>query len=243
VSAQASIIGEVRGAIRELMNGGQRVHAEEVAGLLFLSRATMQRRLDEAHTTFTHERQAMQVTLALEMLTHGASCSRAAWHVGLSGDHLCRLISDASGLDSRQVARAAALAARAQRWRRSVPPRSGTRPYTERLRKWNALEAELTVLLEPVSGPENPLWAWAGRVRRNARRPDYRRGRAGKRVRATRRRERAAREAQLRALQRYLRSLEPRDGWPAAELASWESWLELPAAPVRRRRRPRGARA
>ena len=172
----------------------------DVAGALFMSRSTLQRRLATSGLSFTELRRQVRVQVALRRLTSGASCAGAARAVGLTGDHLCRLITCYAGVRPREIARACQLAARAQRWRRSTPPRSGSRLYAKRMRRWQAVEVELGVLLAPIPSSGHPLSAWARRVRHAGRRPDYRRGPYRTRVRAARRHERAAYAAERRRI-------------------------------------------
>jgi AraC-like DNA-binding protein len=203
VHANQTIILEVQAQVRELLDSDMPVPIEAVAGGLFLSKSTLQRRLAELETSFTMIRSQVQVDVAGEWLISGASCASAARRAGLSRDHLCRLVSAQTGLQPRQIARACQLARRAERWRRSAPSRAGTRMYAERAEKWKRLERELTQLLAPIPDAGDPLSGWARKLRRSARRPDYRRGAFRARARAERKREQAIRRAQRRYLEQW----------------------------------------
>ncbi len=98
-----------------------------------MSRSTLQRRLAACGMSFTDVRRQAAVSIALGRLMSGASCASAARTVGLSVDHLCRLITAHVGLRPSEIARACELAERARRWRSSTPPRSGTRLYASRI--------------------------------------------------------------------------------------------------------------
>ncbi len=189
------------------VHAGATTRIEDVAVALYMSRATLQRRLAREGETFTEIRKRLRVTTAITELTQGASCARAAARVGLSGEHLCRLVSERTGLRPKEIVRASSLAARAQRWRRSTPPRSGSRLYWERSRRWRALEAEVQMLLAPVPATGHQLSNWARRTIHMCARPDYRTGRYRVRVSAARNAERRAREAERRRLDAWLRML------------------------------------
>jgi AraC-like DNA-binding protein len=205
-------IEQVRKATMASVAAGAPARIEEVAAVLFVSRSTLQRRLAAGGTSFTEIRREARVRVALCRLTSGSSCARTAREVGLSGDHLCRLITLETGVRPRDIARACELATRARRWRRATPPRSGTRLYAERRSRWRALEAELQELLEPISASGHPLSAWAHRMRRAGRRPDFRRGVYRARARSSRRKERTQRAAERRRahalLEQLLRNLD-----------------------------------
>lgn len=173
---------------------------DDAAAAVFMSRSTLQRRLAACGMSFTDVRRQAAVSIALGRLMSGASCASAARTVGLSVDHLCRLITAHVGLRPSEIARACELAERARRWRSSTPPRSGTRLYASRVNGWRALEAELKVLLAPIPGSGHPLSGWALRVARSSRRPDYRAGSYRRRVRRARQGERAARAAERRRM-------------------------------------------
>jgi AraC-like DNA-binding protein len=207
VQSTATILLETQAQVRELL-GSEAVHVEDVAAGLFLSKSTLQRRLAERGTSFTAIRRRVQVDVAIERLIAGASCASAARRVGLSRDHLCRLVSAQTALQPGQIARACQLARRAERWRRSAPPRAGTRVYSERNERWRRLEREVTALLAPVPASGDPLSRWACKLRRAAQRPDYRRGAYRARARAERRREQLLRGAELRSLQHWLSEVE-----------------------------------
>ena len=170
---------------------------DDAAAAVFMSRSTLQRRLAACGMSFTDVRRQAAVSIALGRLMSGASCASAARTVGLSVDHLCRLITAHVGLRPSEIARGLRTRLRrARRWRSSTPPRSGTRLYASRINGWRALEAELKVLLAPIPGSGHPLSGWALRVARSSCRPDYRAGSYRRRVRAARRGERAARAAE-----------------------------------------------
>lgn len=188
---------EIQDTIRDGVHAGTMLHVEDVAESLYLSRSTLQRTLEDLDTTFTRLRRQVRVDVALERLTAGESCTSTAAYVGLSTDHLCKLVTEYADLTPRQIARACELADRVRRWRRSAPPRADTSLYWKQLEQWRAIDAELGALVADLS-PGHPLAAWARKLRRSTQRPDYRRGRYRARVRAERRREQARLLMQLR---------------------------------------------
>jgi AraC-like DNA-binding protein len=207
MNTRRSFTAEVERTTAAFVHAGATTRIEDVAAALYVSRATLQRRLAREGETFTEIRKRSRVTAAITELTHGASCAGAAARVGLSGEHLCRLVSQRAGLRPKEIARASSLAARAQRWRRSPPPRSGSRLYWERSRRWRALEAEVQMLLAPVPVTGHPLSSWARRTIHMCARPDYRTGRYRARVYAARNAERRARETERRRVDAWLRKL------------------------------------
>jgi AraC-like DNA-binding protein len=181
----------VRSAIRVQLETGPGLRVEDVAGRIYVSKSTLQRALAQEATTFTDLRRQVRAEVAIERLTGGATCTSAAAYVGLSRDHMCKLVSDYTGLTPRRIVRARRLAERARRWRRSVPPPARSWFYAERLQRWRAIEAELGRLVADIP-EDSPLAEWAQRLHHSARRPDYRSGRYRKLVAAERRREDAA---------------------------------------------------
>lgn len=200
MSSEQAFVRQVRETTTALVAAGDPVSIGDVASALFVSRSTLQRQLATNGTNFTEVRQQVRVLVALRRLTSGASCATAARAVGLTSDHLCRLVTGYVCVRPREIVRACQLAARAKRWRCSTPPRSGTHRYVELMRRWQALEVELGVLLAPIPPSGHPLSAWARRMRCAGHRPDYRRGRYRKRVRTARRREKEAYAAERRRL-------------------------------------------
>lgn len=197
---------------------------DDVAAAMFVSRSTLQRRLAADGMSFTEVRRQDTVRLAVARLTSGASCACAARAVGLSGDHLCRLVTDRTGLRPRDIARAHELGERARRWKLSPPPRSGTRLYAQRVHRWRALEIELAALLAPIPASGHLLSGWAARLARSSRRPDYRTGQYRRRVRAARSRERAARAAEARRMDAWWAEFQRTTlGTPADDIFSLES--------------------
>src|SRR5580658_8982192 len=150
MNARRPFAADVERTTTAIVRAGAPARIEDVAAALYVSRATLQRRLAHKGESFTEIRKRSRVTVAITELTHGASCARAAARVGLSGEHLCRLARQRTGLRPKEIVRASSLAARAQQWRRSKPPRSGSRLYWERSRRWRELEAEVLMLLAPV---------------------------------------------------------------------------------------------
>jgi AraC-like DNA-binding protein len=197
------LIEQVAASTAAIMSTGGPTRIEDVAYALYMSRSTLQRRLADSGTCFTEIRRGTQVRVALDRLTSGASCAQAARAVGLTVDHLCRIVTVDTGIRPREIARASALAARARRWKRSAPPRFGTRLYTERAKRWHALETELDVVLAPIPASGHPLSAWASRTRRACRRPDYRRGPYRARAHAARQRERTIEAAERRSMEAW----------------------------------------
>lgn len=202
------LIEQVAAATGTVMSTGGPMRIEDVAHALYMSRSTLQRRLADGGTCFTEIRRGTQVRVALDRLTSGASCAQAARAVGLTVDHLCRIVTADTGIRPREIARASALATRARRWKRSAPPRFGTRLYAERVKRWHALEAELDVLLASIPASGHPLSAWASRTRRAGRRPDYRRGSYRARAHAARQRERMIEAASMEAWWTRLQELQ-----------------------------------
>jgi AraC-like DNA-binding protein len=208
MNARRPFAADVERTTTAIVRAGTPARIEDVAAALYVSRATLQRRLAREGESFTEIRKRSRVTVAITELTHGASCARAAAKVGLSGEHLCRLVRQRTGLRPKEIVRASSLAARAQQWRRSKPPRSGSRLYWERSRRWRELEAEVRMLLAPVPATAHPLSGWARRTIHMCARPDYRTGRYRARVHAARSAERRAREAERRRLDAWLRKLD-----------------------------------
>jgi AraC-like DNA-binding protein len=208
MNTRRSFTAEVERTTTAFVRAGATTRIEDVAAALYVSRATLQRRLAREGESFTEIRKRSRVTVAIAELTHAASCAGAAARVGLSGEHLCRLVSQRTGLRPKEIVRASSLAARAQRWRRSTPPRSGSRLYWERSRRWRALEAEVRMLLAPVPAAGHPLSSWARRTIQMCARPDYRTGRYRARVHAARSAERRAREAERERFDRWWKELE-----------------------------------
>jgi AraC-like DNA-binding protein len=207
MNAKRPFTAEVERTTTALVRAGATTRIEDVAAALYVSRATLQRHLAREGESFTEIRKRLRVTVAITELSHGASCAGTAARVGLSGEHLCRLVSQRTGLRPKEIVRASSLAARAQRWRRLKPPRSGSRLYWERSRRWRALEAEVRMLLEPVPTTGHPLSNWARRTIHKCTRPDYRSGHYRAQVHAARSAERRAREAERRRLDAWLRTL------------------------------------
>lgn len=207
MNARRPFAADVERTTTAIIRAGTPARIEDVAAALYVSRATLQRRLAREGESFTEIRKRSRVAVAITELTHGASCAGAAARVGLSGEHLCRLVRQRTGLRPKEIVRASSLGARAQRWRHSKPPRSGSRLYWERNRRWRALEVEVRMLLEPVPATGHPLSSWARRTIRMCARPDYRTGRYRARVRAARSAERRARQAERRRLDAWLRKL------------------------------------
>jgi hypothetical protein len=179
---------EVEKAIKARLHAGASLHVEDIAMCLYVSKSTLQRTLAERSTTFTQVRRQVQVKVAVERLSGGASCAGTAAHVRLSADHMCKLVTEYTDLTPRQIVRACQLAERVRRWRRSAPPPADSKLYFTRLERWRAIDDELARLVANLS-PDSPLAAWAEKLHRSARRPDYRRGRHRARARAERRRE------------------------------------------------------
>jgi AraC-like DNA-binding protein len=191
--------------IRNRIDAGLPLHIGAVANELFVSKRTLQRGLADEGLVFGMVRREAQLLSALERMTKGASAARAARDVGLSRDHLCVLTRDRTGLTPRQIMRASELARRTAQWQRGVPPRYGTKLYFKRRYQWRRIDTELTRLLASIDAG-HPLADWAIRLRRQARRPDYRRRRYRARVRAERRREEAAEAERRRESIRWVES-------------------------------------
>ena len=195
----------VERAIRERLQAGGTLYIEDVAERLYVSRSTLQRTLSTHGTSFSALRRHVQVQAALEYLTSGNSCTRTAERVGLSCDHLCKLVKAQADLTPKQIARASRLGARVRRWRSGAPPRAGTRLYYRRLERWRLIEAEIAALLADLPA-DHPLGSWAAKLQRSSQRPDYRRGRFRSRAHAERRREDARLAALLRQAATWMRA-------------------------------------
>jgi AraC-like DNA-binding protein len=188
VPSNRPTLREVQGAICDRLHAGAMLHVEDIAESLYVSKSTLQRTLADLDTTFTQLRRQVQVEVAIKRLTGGASCTSTAAYVGLSSDHMCKLVAEYADLTPRQIVRACQLAGRVQRWRRSVPPRANTKLYFKQLERWRAIDAEIEQLVAGLASG-HPLAAWAHKLRQSTQRPDYRRGRYRTRVRAQRRRD------------------------------------------------------
>jgi AraC-like DNA-binding protein len=182
---------EVRDAIRVQLETGPSLRLDDVAARIYISASTLQRALTREGTTFTELRRQVRVEVAIERLTAGFTCISTAAYIGLSRDHMCKLVRDYTGLTPRRIIRARKLAQRARGWRNSPPPATESWFYAERRRRWRTLETELGRLVAEVPA-DSPLADWADRLLRSSRRPDYRSVRYRKLVAAERRREQAA---------------------------------------------------
>lgn len=191
--------------IQERIAAGLPLGIDEVAGQHFVSVRTLQRGLADEGTDFGTVRRETQVNVAIELMCHGASAARAARDVRLSRDHLCVLVNQRTGLRPRQIVRSYALAQRAARWKSRVPPRYGTKLYVKRMYEWRRIDAELRQLLDGLEA-DHPLATWVTQLRRQARRPDYRRRRYRARVRTARKREAAEAERQQRAVKAWFKA-------------------------------------
>ena len=199
----------MRIAIRAQLETGPGLRIEDVAGCMYVSKSTLQRALAQEGTTFTVLRRRVRVEVAIERLTGGATCTSAATYVGLSRDHMCKLVREYTGLTPRRIVRARRLAHQAKRWRRSAPPPAKSWFYVEQLRRWRAIEVELGKLVEELPA-DSPLAGWAQQMRRSARRPDYRSGHYRKLTAAQRRREEAT----------FLRSLRRAMAWVPIDMST-----------------------
>jgi hypothetical protein len=195
--AQRLDLDELRDAIRVQLETGPNLRVEEVAGRIYVSKSTMQRALKREGVTFSKMRRQVQVDVAIERLTRGATCASAASYVGLSRDHLCRLVSEHSGLTPRKIVRMRQLAERASGWRRSAPPRANSWLYVEQRRRWRKLEAQMRRLVAEVP-KDSPLADWAQGRLKATRRPDYRTAHYRQRALAERHRRDAALVQKLR---------------------------------------------
>lgn len=195
----------MRKAIHAQLESGPGLRVNEVADRLYVSKGTLQRALAREGVTFSELRRQMQIDVAIERLTRGATCASAASHVGLSRDHLCKLVSKHTGLTPREIVRMRQLAERATNWRRLAPPRANSWLYVEQRRRWQKIETQMRRLVAKAP-KESPLAEWAQGRLRATRRPDYRTAHYRRRVLAERDRRDAA---LLRKLHRAVAASQP----------------------------------
>jgi AraC-like DNA-binding protein len=138
-----------------------------------MSRATLQRVLAAERTSFKIVRRRVQLDIALERLTAGDAASAVVREIGVTPDHLCVLVREATGLTPRDIIRARHLADIVTRWKRHGPPVAWSRRYREHRRQWRRVDEELQRLLADL-GPSHPLADWAKQLLVAADRPDFR---------------------------------------------------------------------
>lgn len=150
------------------------VSIEEFACAMGTSRSGVQRAFRRHGSTYTRELRFVRVERATEEIVRkGRSARDAAELVGVTPDHLCRLLKETHGLTAKQLVRARDLERQARRWLGQTPPRAGTPLYRRRRQEWIELEAELDSILGDLPHT-HALAPWAKSVLDAARRPDFR---------------------------------------------------------------------
>lgn len=177
-----------RSAIRKALARGRR-SPEDVAQLLYVSRSTLERGLQDEGLKFKQLRREEQLKIAIELLTAGTPAAHVADEVCMTRDHLRVTVREHTGRAPNQIIRAARLADKARGWSRYGPPAFGSARYRRQFHEWKAIDAELQRLLADL-GHTHPLAAWAKKLLVAAHRPDFR-----QRPHRARLRERQAREA------------------------------------------------
>jgi AraC-like DNA-binding protein len=137
-------------ALREGLEERRSLSVEAIAHRLSCSPSTVHRRLRRRGTTFVAQRRAVQLHLALGLITSGYAPSVAARRVGVSSDHLGVMMRKTYGLGPRQLGEIARLA---DDLRQSPRTRQELVAYGRK-------DVRLQRLLEPI-GPGHPLLDWA----------------------------------------------------------------------------------
>jgi len=172
------------------------IHVDAIAATLGCSRPTLQRRLRELATCFTHELTLMQAALAAEAILRGASTVDAAARAGVSPDHLRHILREHCGIGPAGLIRCRTIAARLDAWTKR-PAAAHTKLYRKRLGQWAAYQAELHRHLDPIPA-ESFLRKWADPLIARSRRPDFRRGPSRRYSREQRARDRAEVDVMVR---------------------------------------------
>jgi AraC-like DNA-binding protein len=194
---------DVRNAIGRALARGLR-STDDVAQLLHVSRSTLERGLQDEGVEFKQLRRDVQLEIALELLTSGASAAHTATEVCVTRDHLCVIVRAHTGLTPYQLIRAVKLAEKVGRWQEQGPPAYGSAWYRAQFDQWRAIDDELQRLFGDL-GPDHPLADWAKKLLLAVERPDYRRAPHRARLRS-RRAEKAA--ADVARLKRFVDAME-----------------------------------
>lgn len=206
MSASAPLsLESVRDSIERLL----RVHAVhdergisicEVAADLLSSRSTVQRALRAHGTTFSAELHQLRVRIAtLLIVRHRRTATEAARAVGVTPDHLRKLLLDALGVTPGNLRRVLGKLDTVRRWNRGSPPQYGTPWYRQRRRRWMALERDVARILGPIP-PSSPLREWADQRLDEIRRPDFRKNPHRDRIRRDRAEQQRIWVAQFEAI-------------------------------------------
>lgn len=187
---------------------GRPLTIHSIAADLHCSRSTLQRQLFVAGTTYSIQLRRIRALVAVKAIMGGASATAAAGRVGLSSDHLRKLLLDECGIGPAGLRRCREIRRTLDRWTLH-PAESGTRLYRKRLHAWSRLRAELRRHLGPIP-PNSPLRRWADQQLAASNRPDFRTGSFRQRARAERAREDAESAAWMHAALAWLRSRDAR---------------------------------
>jgi AraC-like DNA-binding protein len=160
-----------------------------IAAGLHCSRSTLQRQLFLAGTTYSVQSRKVRALVAVKAIMGGASATAAARQVGLSSDHLRKLLLGECGIGPAGLRRCREIRRTLGLWTLH-PAESGTRLYRKRLHGWSQLRGELRRHLGPIL-LDSRLRGWADQQLASSNRPDFRSGPFRQRARAERARERA----------------------------------------------------
>jgi AraC-like DNA-binding protein len=189
---------------------GRPLTIESVAADLHCSRSTLQRQLCLAGTTYSVQLRKLRALVAVKAIMSGANAAAAARVVGLSPDHLRKLLLDECGIGPAGLRRCREIRRTFDVWTQH-PAESGTRLYRKRLHAWSQLRRELDRHLAPIAAT-SPLRGWADQQLAASNRPDFRSGPFRQRARAARARERAEAAAWMDDASVWLRSRDSRRG-------------------------------
>lgn len=210
VSRTPPTLEQLRREIRALLTHPEQT-ITELACIMHTSRAALQRDFQAHGTSFIRELRHVRVERAVvELVQKRRSAKATADLLGVSPDHLCRILRDAYGLTAYQLIRVRTLDLQLRRWNAELPPRPGSALYRRRREQWDRADQELQRILGDL--PHGHLLAdWAKKVLVSAARPDLRTREQRTRIKARRRRAAEQREASLAA---FLADLQPASGDP-----------------------------
>jgi AraC-like DNA-binding protein len=186
---------------------GRPLTIDSIAGDLHCSRSTLQRQLFLAGTTYSVQLRKVRALVGVKAIMGGASAAAAARQVGLSSDHLRKVLLDECGIGPVGLRRCREIRRTFRLWTLH-PAESGTRLYRKRLHAWSQLRGELHRHLGPIP-PNSPLRRWADQQLAASNRPDFRSGPFRQRARAERAHERAELTAWIDDALAWLRSRDP----------------------------------
>jgi len=189
---------------------GRPLTVESVAADLHCSRSTQQRQLFVAGTTYSVQLRKVRALVAVKAIMGGANATAAARQVGLSPDHLRKLLLDECGIGPAGLRRCREIRRTFDLWTQH-PAESGTRLYRKRLHAWSQLRRELDHHLGPIPA-NSPLRGWADQQLSASNRPDFRSGPFRRRARAARARERAEAAEWMEDASVWLRPQDSRRG-------------------------------